>query len=174
MWFSVTEIGPSLREIVSVCSVNGPGPRLKSNSTVMRRVSIARRTATRKMSSLASRMTSSYNCSADGIPFFVLSFERRRHVTAEHSWCKSWPAVETIELFGLAGDLLCPRFATRKVAMDDRTKTGRPDRDRIKFNEPYELKRWAKELAASKMRVREAVAKVGVMVGDVKKRLAKR
>lgn len=54
---------------------------------------------------------------------------------------------------------------------DDRTKTGKPDRDRINVNEEYELHDWAENLGISPERLKEVVAKVGPMVSDVKKHL---
>ena len=56
---------------------------------------------------------------------------------------------------------------------DDRSKTGKPDRDRINVAEPYELRDWAKQLGVTEAKIREGVAKVGPMVADVKKYLGK-
>ena len=44
---------------------------------------------------------------------------------------------------------------------------------RLNVNEPYELAYWTKELGVSEKTLREAVAKVGVMVTAVKAHLKK-
>jgi len=54
---------------------------------------------------------------------------------------------------------------------DDKTKIGKPDRDRINVNEDYELRDWSKKLGISPDRLKEIVAKVGPMVSDVEKHL---
>ena len=56
---------------------------------------------------------------------------------------------------------------------DDPKKTGKPDRDRINVNEPYELRDWAKHFGVSEEKIKEAVKKVGPMVKDVQKYLGK-
>lgn len=56
---------------------------------------------------------------------------------------------------------------------DNTAKTGKPDRDRINIHEPYELRDWAAKFGVSEARIKEAVARVGVMVADVKKFLGK-
>lgn len=45
--------------------------------------------------------------------------------------------------------------------MDNKTKTGSPDRDRININEPYELRDWAEKFGVTHARLKEAVAAVG-------------
>lgn len=57
---------------------------------------------------------------------------------------------------------------------DDKTKTGKPDRDRINTSEDYEVRDWAKKFRVSEDRLRRAVQKVGPMAKDVAKELAKR
>lgn len=57
--------------------------------------------------------------------------------------------------------------------MDDKEKTGKPDRDRINVHEPYELRDWAKHFGVTEEQVRKAVTKVGVMVKDVQRELGK-
>lgn len=54
---------------------------------------------------------------------------------------------------------------------DDKSKVGKPDRDRINPNEDYELQDWAKHFGVSKQKVKDAVQKVGPMVKDVTKEL---
>ena len=56
---------------------------------------------------------------------------------------------------------------------DDKSKAGKPDRDRINVHESYELRDWAKHYGVSKDELKRAVAKVGVMVKDVDKELGK-
>lgn len=56
---------------------------------------------------------------------------------------------------------------------DDKSKTGAPDRKRVNVNEDYELRDWAKKWGVSEQRVRDAVAKVGVMAADVERELKK-
>lgn len=56
---------------------------------------------------------------------------------------------------------------------DDKSKTGGPDRKRVNVHEDYELRDWAKKWGVSEQRVRDAVAKVGVMADDVERELKK-
>ena len=56
---------------------------------------------------------------------------------------------------------------------DDKTKTGRPDRDRINTNEDYEVRDWAKKFGVSEDILRAAVKKVGPAASDVAKQLGK-
>lgn len=56
---------------------------------------------------------------------------------------------------------------------DDRTNRGPADRSRINVNEEYELRYWTKELGVSADRLRELVAKHGVMAADVRRALNK-
>lgn len=56
---------------------------------------------------------------------------------------------------------------------DDRSKIGKPDRDRINVNEDYELRDWSKKLGATPQQIKDAVKAVGPMVADVKKKLGK-
>ena len=56
---------------------------------------------------------------------------------------------------------------------DDRSKAGKPDRDRINVHEAYEVRDWAKTLGVTPEKLREAVVKVGPMVAAVKKYLGK-
>lgn len=39
---------------------------------------------------------------------------------------------------------------------DDKDKTGKPDRDRINVNEPYELRDWSKELGMTPDALKDA------------------
>jgi hypothetical protein len=54
---------------------------------------------------------------------------------------------------------------------DDKSKVGKPDRDRINLEEPYEVRDWAKSLGVSEDQLRSAVAKAGPMVKDVRNHL---
>jgi len=54
---------------------------------------------------------------------------------------------------------------------DDKTKTGKPDRDWINVNEDYELR--DEQFGVSPERRKKAVAKVGPMAADVAKHLGK-
>jgi hypothetical protein len=56
---------------------------------------------------------------------------------------------------------------------DDKSKTGKPDRDRINVNEPYELKDWANKFGVSQEELKAAVRLVGPMVTNVKRHLGK-
>jgi hypothetical protein len=55
---------------------------------------------------------------------------------------------------------------------DDRTKRGPADRLRINVNEPYEVKYWTQELNVSADRLKELVARHGVMA-DIRKALSR-
>jgi hypothetical protein len=56
---------------------------------------------------------------------------------------------------------------------DDKTKAGKPDRDRINVNEDYELRDWSKKFGVSPDALKAAVQKVGPMAKDVAKSLGK-
>jgi hypothetical protein len=56
---------------------------------------------------------------------------------------------------------------------DDPRKTGKADRDRINVHQDHELRDWSKSLGVSPERLKEAVAKVGPMVSDVRRELGK-
>jgi len=56
---------------------------------------------------------------------------------------------------------------------DDRTNRGPADRLRINVNEEYEVRYWTEELGISADRLRELVAKHGVMVADIRRALNK-
>ena len=57
---------------------------------------------------------------------------------------------------------------------DDRSKIGKPDRDRINMKEDYEVNHWKKALDVSGQQLAGAVRAVGPMVKDVKKYLKDR
>jgi len=57
--------------------------------------------------------------------------------------------------------------------MDDKSKIGKPDRDRINVNEDYELRDWTKRFGVSEGELKAAVKKAGPMVRDVAKALGK-
>jgi len=56
---------------------------------------------------------------------------------------------------------------------DDKTKTGKADRDRININEPYEVRDWAKKFGVSEDRLVQATKKAGPMAAAVAKELGK-
>jgi hypothetical protein len=56
---------------------------------------------------------------------------------------------------------------------DDRTKRGPADRLRINVNEPYEVKYWTQELNVSADRLKELVARHGVMHPTSEKALSR-
>jgi len=49
---------------------------------------------------------------------------------------------------------------------DDKSKTGKPDRDRISVHEPHKPRDWSNKFEVSPERLKEAVAKVGPMASD--------
>jgi hypothetical protein len=54
---------------------------------------------------------------------------------------------------------------------DDKTKTGRADRERININEAYELRDWSAKFGVTHWEVKAAVRKVGPMARDVARAL---
>ena len=54
---------------------------------------------------------------------------------------------------------------------DDLSKRGPQDRSRVNVNEPWELSYWTKTFGVSAERLRQAVARVGVMRDDVEREL---
>jgi hypothetical protein len=54
---------------------------------------------------------------------------------------------------------------------DDKTQTGRADRERINVNEDYELRDWSAKLGVTSWEVKAAVRKVGPMAKDVARAL---
>jgi hypothetical protein len=54
---------------------------------------------------------------------------------------------------------------------DDKTKTGKADRDRINVNEPYELRDWSKTFGVPEAVLKAAVEKVGPISKDVAREL---
>ena len=56
---------------------------------------------------------------------------------------------------------------------DDPSKRGAADRSRINVHEDYELRHWTQHFKVTPERLKEAVAKVGVMVKDVERELAR-
>jgi hypothetical protein len=56
---------------------------------------------------------------------------------------------------------------------DDKTKAGKPDRDRINVTEDYELRDWSKKFGVSPDAIKAAVQRVGPMAKDVAKHLGK-
>ncbi len=55
--------------------------------------------------------------------------------------------------------------------MDNKSKTGRPDRDRINVNESYELQDWSKKFGVTPEELRKAVEAVGTSARDVERHL---
>jgi hypothetical protein len=65
-------------------------------------------------------------------------------------------------------------LGTREITMsDDKTNRGPADRARINIHEAYEVEYWSKELGVSRERLRDLVAKHGVLATDVRKALGK-
>jgi hypothetical protein len=56
---------------------------------------------------------------------------------------------------------------------DDKSKVGKPDRDRINVGEDYELRDWSERFGVSAERLKAAVHKLGPMVDDVRRELGK-
>jgi len=56
---------------------------------------------------------------------------------------------------------------------DDKTKAGKPDRDRIDVSEEYELRDWSKKFGVTPAELKSAVQKVGPMAKDVQQHLGK-
>jgi hypothetical protein len=56
---------------------------------------------------------------------------------------------------------------------DDKTKTGKPDRDRINPEEDYEVRYWAEKFGVTPERIRQAVKTSGPMVKDIAALLGK-
>src|SRR3954467_10222504 len=56
---------------------------------------------------------------------------------------------------------------------DDKTKPGRPDRDRINVNEEDELRDWSKSFGVSPEELKKAVAAVGDRADAVRQHLGK-
>ena len=56
---------------------------------------------------------------------------------------------------------------------DDKSNRGPADRARINVKEDYEVTYWTKELGVGADRLKELVAKHGVMAADVRKALGK-
>jgi len=54
---------------------------------------------------------------------------------------------------------------------DDKTKVGKPDRDRINVGEDYEVHDWSKKFGVSEQELRRAVEKVGPTVKDIGREL---
>jgi hypothetical protein len=76
--------------------------------------------------------------------------------------------------FRRPGTSLASVAGERIIAMaDDRTKTGKPDRDRINVNEDYELRDWARKFGVTPQQIKDAVKAVGPMVADVRRHLGK-
>jgi hypothetical protein len=58
-------------------------------------------------------------------------------------------------------------------AMDNKKKTGSPDRDRINVNEDYELQDWAEKFGVTPDELRRAVKAAGTSAKDVERYLKK-
>lgn len=57
--------------------------------------------------------------------------------------------------------------------MDDTSKVGKQDRDRIDVNEDYELRDWSKKFGVTPDELKSAVEIVGPMAKDVQEHLGK-
>jgi hypothetical protein len=56
---------------------------------------------------------------------------------------------------------------------DDKSKAGKPDRDRINTSEDYELRDWAIHFRVTEQQILDAVKAVGPMATDVERYLKK-
>jgi hypothetical protein len=56
---------------------------------------------------------------------------------------------------------------------DDRSNPGRGDRRRVNVNQDYEVDYWSQKFYVSPERLEEAVRKVGPMVSDIQRELAR-
>ena len=56
---------------------------------------------------------------------------------------------------------------------DDKTKRGPADRTRINPSEDYEVDYWSKRFGVSREQLTHAIQRVGPMVADVQRELAK-
>ena len=56
---------------------------------------------------------------------------------------------------------------------DDKSNSGRPDRDRINVNQEHELRDWSQSLGVTPDQLKDAVQKVGPMADDVRRHLGK-
>jgi hypothetical protein len=61
-----------------------------------------------------------------------------------------------------------------RIMADDKTKSGRADRQRINVREDYELRDWSRKFDTSIDELKDAVKVVGPMVLDVERYLKKR
>lgn len=57
--------------------------------------------------------------------------------------------------------------------MDNKQKTGSPDRDRINVNESYELEYWSKKFKVTPDELKKAVKAAGTSATEVEKLLNK-
>ncbi|HEY8928175.1 MAG TPA: DUF3606 domain-containing protein [Mucilaginibacter sp.] len=57
--------------------------------------------------------------------------------------------------------------------MDNKTKTGSPDRDRININEDYELQYWSEKFGVTREELKKAVKTAGTSVKAVRAYLDK-
>lgn len=55
--------------------------------------------------------------------------------------------------------------------VDDRSKRGKPDRNRVNIREEYEFEYWKRQLHVSGQQLAAAVRKVGPMVKNVREYL---
>jgi len=56
---------------------------------------------------------------------------------------------------------------------DDKTKTGRADRQRINTEQDYEVRDWARKFGVSPDQLKDAVQAVGPIAEDVRRHLGK-
>jgi len=61
-----------------------------------------------------------------------------------------------------------PVYVYMEASMpDDKSKRGKPDRDRVNIHEPYELRDWAGHWGVSEQAVKDCVGTAGVMAANV-------
>jgi len=73
----------------------------------------------------------------------------------------------------IAHELAIAQSQEKRNMADDKTKTGKADRDRINVEEDYELREWAKKFDVTPERLKEAVKTSGPMVRDIEALLGK-
>jgi hypothetical protein len=94
------------------------------------------------------------------------------HKRPDSAPARTLTAAEMLDM-DLEGILLHWRAAKESEMADDKTKTGKPDRDRINVDEEYELREWAEKFGVTPDRLKQAVKTSGPMVKDIEALLGK-
>jgi hypothetical protein len=71
----------------------------------------------------------------------------------------------------LPADPFNTQFDREERMSDDKTKAGKPDRDRINVREKYELRDWSKKFGVTLEQLKAAVEVVGPMAENVRRHL---